>query len=114
MPIYMNGKKIKDLHYGGRKIKEAWYNGRKVYTSFVIPPPWRYGTSSYEGDLVYDIDRQRAPGYIFIYRCKVGGFATSQQPPPLNFGKGEDNYQWEFLEKVPVDPYPPENYQGWN
>lgn len=37
MPIYYNGKKIKNVYYGGRKIKEAWYGGRKVYTAVVVP-----------------------------------------------------------------------------
>ena len=113
MPAYMNGKKIKDLHYGGRKIKEAWYNGKKVYTSFVIPPSWRYGISSNAGDVVYEIDRYKAPGYIFTFRCKQGGYGSGQEGPSIEFGNPEDNYYWEFLEKIPVDPFPPENYRGY-
>lgn len=50
MPVYLNGKKIKDLHYAGRKIKEAWYNGKKVYSSG--PPQWAAGTQYNQGDTV--------------------------------------------------------------
>lgn len=51
MPIYVNGKKIKDLHYAGKKIKEAWYEGKKVYSSG--PPAWTEGAVYSPGDTVY-------------------------------------------------------------
>lgn len=50
MPIYMNGKKIKDLHYQGKKIKEAWYEGKKVYSSG--PQAWQNGVIYRKGDVV--------------------------------------------------------------
>lgn len=33
MPVYVGGRKAKELYFGGRKIKEAWLNGKKVYSS---------------------------------------------------------------------------------
>lgn len=114
MPIYMNGKKIKGLHYGGRKIKEAWYNGKKVYTSFVIPPSFQNGGYYQPGDVVYEINRYRAPGYIFTYVCIGGGIAAGEEGPELHNETPYNNSQWKFLEKIPVNPYPPENYRGWN
>lgn len=50
MPIYMNGKKIKDLHYQGQKIKEAWYEGKKVYSSGL--QAWQNGVIYRRGDVV--------------------------------------------------------------
>lgn len=54
MPVYMNGKKIKEIWYGGRKIKEAWYQGKKVYSSKrVVHVPSR-GWSFYTGGITGD------------------------------------------------------------
>jgi len=114
MPIYMNGKKIKDLHYAGRKIKEAWYNGRKVYSSFTIPPSWYYTDSYKPGDVVYMIDRQYAPGYIFTFVCKEGAYSPGYNGPSLYYGSARSDMNWEFLEKIPVTPYPPANYREYN
>lgn len=50
MPVYMNGKKIKDLHYVGKKLKEAWFEGKKVYSS--APPQWAVGMQYNQGDTV--------------------------------------------------------------
>lgn len=50
MPVYMNGKKIKDLHYAGRKIKEAWFEGKKVFSSG--PQEWKNGVLYRTGDMV--------------------------------------------------------------
>lgn len=114
MPIYMNGKKIKELHYGGRKIKEAWYEGKKVYTSFVIPPQWHEGGNYQPGDVVYMIDRQYAPGFIFTFRCEEGAVYPGYNGPSIYYGSVSSGRNWEFLEKVPVDPYPPTNYREYD
>ena len=114
MPIYMGGRKIKDLYYGGRKIKEAWYNGKKVYTSFVIPPAWYEGDDYHPGDVVYMIDRQYAPGFIFTFRRKEGARFPGYSGPSLYYGVVNSSSDWEFLEKIPVSPYPPENYREYN
>lgn len=37
MPVYLNGKKSKELWFQGRKIKEAWLNGQKVFSGVRIP-----------------------------------------------------------------------------
>lgn len=35
MPIYHQGRKVKEVHHQGRKVKELWYMGRKVYSSIM-------------------------------------------------------------------------------
>ena len=114
MPAYMNGKKIKDLFYGGRKIKEAWLNGKKVYASFTIPPAWYYGDEYKPGDVVYMIDRQYAPGYIFTFVCREGARFPGYSGPSFYYGNVSSSSNWEFLEKIPVTPYPPANYREYN
>lgn len=56
MPIYYQGKKIKELYFGGKKIKEAWYGGSKVYSSGPVhssePEEWVSGKYYRVGDLV--------------------------------------------------------------
>lgn len=114
MPIYMGGRKVKDLYYGGRKIKEAWYNGKKVYTSFTLPPSW-HGRDRYKpGDVVYMIDRQYAPGYIFTFRLNDDAPYSGSTSPLVSYGNAFDTSDWEFLEKIPVNPYPPANYRKYN
>lgn len=34
MPIYHQGRKVKEVWHQGRKVKELWHQGRKIYTSF--------------------------------------------------------------------------------
>lgn len=36
MPVYHQGRKVKEVYHQGRKVKELWYMGRKVYTSFTL------------------------------------------------------------------------------
>ena len=33
MPIFLDGKQVKELHFQGQKIGEAWYEGKCVYQS---------------------------------------------------------------------------------
>jgi len=33
MPIYHQGRKVKEVFYQGRKVKEIWHMGRRVYSS---------------------------------------------------------------------------------
>ena len=35
MPVYHQGRKVKEVHHQGRKVKELWYMGRKVYSSIM-------------------------------------------------------------------------------
>ena len=48
MPIFLDGKQVKELHFQGQKIGEAWYEGKCVYQSApveVIPGGiTRFGT----------------------------------------------------------------------
>ena len=34
MPIYHQGRKVKEVYHQGRKVKEIWHMGRRIYTSF--------------------------------------------------------------------------------
>lgn len=98
MPIYMNGKKIKDLHYAGKKIKEAWYNGRKVYTSFNVPL-FVSGATYNKGDMVY-VDLGGSTVYVF--RCNVDGIrASGIDLPEISGGQGRNNYAWEYIGEHP-------------
>ena len=36
MPLYHQGKKVKNAWYGGRKVKNAWYGGQKVFASTIV------------------------------------------------------------------------------
>lgn len=65
MPIYYNGKKIKNVYYGGRKIKEAWYGGRKVYSSQKYPDFVANQTYSFGDKLVFD-------GVVYMYGLTQG------------------------------------------
>lgn len=60
MPVYIGGKKVKELHYNGKKVKEAWYGGSKVFSSG--PQEWKNGVVYRRGDLV-TADRGR------MFRC---------------------------------------------
>lgn len=77
MPVYMNGKKVKDLHYAGKKIKEAWFNGKKVYSSG--PPQWVVGAEYKEGDTVLYMwgDNKR------YFRCKHPHTAVAEENEPV-------------------------------
>lgn len=33
MPIYHQGRKVKEVYHQGRKVKEIWHMGRKIYSS---------------------------------------------------------------------------------
>lgn len=33
MPIYIKGRKAKEVWFRGRKVKEAWFRGKKVYSA---------------------------------------------------------------------------------
>lgn len=75
MPIYYNGKKIKNVYYGGRKIKEAWYGGRKVYSSQKYPDFVAGQTYSF-GDKVV------SNGVVYMYSLTQGkGYSTSAGEP---------------------------------
>lgn len=34
MPIYHQGREVKEVYHQGRKVKEVWYMGGKIYSSF--------------------------------------------------------------------------------
>lgn len=117
MPIYMNGKKIKDLHYAGKKIKEAWYNGKKVYSSFTLPPQWnRRKNGEYQaGDEVYSIYSINAP-VVYIFRrtgtqfAPIGEIEYDRTPRNESSSPKSTRY-WEYVGSFEVDPFPPE---GWD
>lgn len=52
MPIYHQGRKIKDVYYQGRKVKEIWHMGRKVYSVAPDYPEWSESGSYQVGDIV--------------------------------------------------------------
>ena len=69
MPIYHQGRKVKEVHHQGRKVKELWYMGRKIYTSFtprvftvrldpgglLSSPSWNTGSVTGDNTLVQSI-----------------------------------------------------------
>lgn len=116
MPIYMNGKKIKDLHYQGRKIKEAWWEGKKVYTSFSLPPQWnRTKAVEYKaGDEVYRIFGPYKPG-VHIFRrtsTEYNSFVHREYDlmPSVSAGGARSTQFWEYIGTVQTDPFPPEGF----
>lgn len=50
MPVFLGGRKAKELYFGGQKTKEAWLNGKKVFSSG--PQEWQNGVLYRRGDLV--------------------------------------------------------------
>ena len=116
MPVYMNGKKIKDLHYAGRKIKEAWYEGKKVYTSFTIPPQWEKAKNAqYQaGDEVYTILNLTDP-VIYVFRrtdtqfSPIGEIEYDRMPKKETSNPRSTRY-WEYVGSFEVDPFPPAGF----
>lgn len=90
MPIYMNGKKIKDLHYQGKKIKEAWYEGKKVYSSG--PQAWQNGVLYRKGDLV--TNRPRLSTTIYTFQC-IKDHTSDRDTEPYN-GIAESGF-WKLV-----------------
>lgn len=76
MPVFLGGRKAKELYFGGRKIKEAWINGNKVYSS--EPPRWAEGTHYSVGDVV----SHRYWGETHYYRCLYGHTASKENDEP--------------------------------
>ena len=79
MPIYHQGRKVKEVYHQGRKVKEIWHMGRRVYSSSkpveVMPPmtgdfwaqSWLRGKLAEYGEdyktvteLPFDIDSRNA------------------------------------------------------
>lgn len=81
MPIYYNGRKIKELHYGGRKIKEAYYNGQKVYSAVPSAPEWVPNKQYRRGDLV-TVDG-------VTYRALFNHMSSSYSKPNTGFGQAD-------------------------
>ena len=69
MPIYHQGRKVKEVYHQGRKVKEIWHMGRKIYTSFkprtftvrldpgglFSSPSWNTGSVTGDNTLVQSI-----------------------------------------------------------
>lgn len=93
MPIYMDGKKIKELHYAGRKIKEAWYNGKKVYSSkrvvYVPSRGWSFFTAGITGDKTL-IDHMGSDEMWFAV------------PVTCNYRTGSDTKRFQPGEVIPA------------
>lgn len=51
MPIYHQGRKVKEAYHQGRKVKEIWHMGRKIYTSF---KPRTFTMTLDPGGLLYE------------------------------------------------------------
>ena len=118
MPVYMNGKKVKDLYYGGRKIKEAWYQGKKVYSSFTLPPQWEASKAAqYQpGDEVYAIFGPYYPG-VYLFRrtsTEYNRFAHREADlkPSVSASGARSTVFWEHIGTVQTDPFPPEGYDS--
>lgn len=85
MPIYHQGRKVKEVYHQGRKVKEIWFMGRRIYSSKpveVMPPTpvysdarnWLRNTVQKYGldyttvtELPFNIDARNATnmGYMF-------------------------------------------------
>lgn len=72
MPIYYQGKKIKELYFGGKKIKEAWYGGSKVYGAEAAA--WADGTWYEVGDIVLSAGEK--------YECIRNNLSNYESRPP--------------------------------
>ena len=69
MPIYHQGRKVKEVYHQGRKVKEIWHMGRKIYASFkprvftvrlepgglFSSPSWNTGSVTGDNTLVQSI-----------------------------------------------------------
>lgn len=75
MPIYIGGRKAKQLWWNGQKIKEAWYNGAKIFTAG--PPAWTTGTRYSEGDQV----SVTISGRTRVFRCTRLHWSDSSNKP---------------------------------
>lgn len=51
MPIYHQGRKVKEVWHQGRKVKEIWHMGRRIYTSF---KPRTFTMTLDPGGLLYE------------------------------------------------------------
>lgn len=86
MPIYHQGRKVKEVYHQGRKVKEIWHMGRKIYTSRpveVMPPTpdssaaqnWLRGKLAEYGEdyltvkeLPFDIDSRNATNMNYMFQ----------------------------------------------
>lgn len=85
MPIYHQGRKVKEVYHQGRKVKEIWYMGRRVHSSKpveVMPATpnihdarnWLNATVQKYGldrntvtELPFDIDSRNATGMSSMF-----------------------------------------------
>ena len=87
MPIYHQGRKVKEVYHQGRKVKEIWHMGRRVYTSIrkpveVMPATpgfydaqnWLRATVKKYGldyttvtELPFDIDSRNATNMFYMF-----------------------------------------------
>ena len=86
MPIYHQGRKVKEVYHQGRKVKEIWHMGRLIYTSRpveVMPPTpgysdarnWLRATLQKYGldyttvtELPFDIDSRNATRMAYMFQ----------------------------------------------
>lgn len=90
MPVYVGGRKAKELYFGGRKIKEAWLNGKKVFSSG--PQAWRNGVIYRKGDLV--TNRPRLSTTIYTFQC-IKDHTSDRDTEPYN-GIAESGF-WQLV-----------------
>lgn len=90
MPVYVGGRKAKELYFGGRKIKEAWLNGEKVFSSG--PQAWRIGMTYRRGDLVTNSARYSSTVYTF--KC-IKDHISDKDTEPFN-GIAESGF-WKMM-----------------
>lgn len=69
MPIYHQGRKVKEVWHQGRKVKEIWHMGRRIYTAFtprvftvtmkpgglLSSPSWNTGSVTGDNTLIQSI-----------------------------------------------------------
>lgn len=85
MPVFLGGRKAKELYFGGRKIKEAWLNGKKVFSAGGIRAWSRNGS--------YDL-WEKVHHQGFVYECQKAHKASSSTEP----GNGWDSWSyWKQL-----------------
>lgn len=108
MPIYHQGRKVKEVYHQGRKVKEIWHMGRKIYTSRkpveVMPPTkyfddaqyWLRNTVRKYGlnyqtvtELPFDIDSRNATTMAVMF----DGFSSLTTVPQLDTSNVTTMYQ---------------------
>lgn len=134
MPVYHQGRKVKEVYHQGRKVKELWYMGRKIYTSFTprvftvrldpgglfSSPSWDTGSVTGDNTLVQSITGSglylaanatytRTDGKTTGLRTSEGRAFNASEPLPAGVQLVGDagTYVITEVQNKPVEVMPP-------